>query len=289
MDLLCCAQLFSFILLLSSTCYAAQPPYALAICAVFKNESFFLKQWIEFHTALGADHFYLYDNESTDDSLDILAPYIASGLVELISWPAATRDQKEYLTLLQLPAYNDALSRVQETARWAAFIDLDEFLCPMRHANLIDMLAEYEEYGALAVNWQVFGTSFIDRLEPGHRIIEDFIWKAPSCWEINKYIKVIVQPRAVHSFTHPHYCLFHPGFYLVNSDKVVLPLREVQPILIDTIRIHHYWFGDLNWFFQNKLPRRKQWGLEIPPDNLPHFIASFNQEQDLSMHRFLLK
>ncbi len=87
-------KLISLFSLLCAFGFASEPPYALAICAVFKNESFFLKEWIEFHTALGADHFYLYDNESTDSSLDILAPYIASGLVELISWPAATRNQK---------------------------------------------------------------------------------------------------------------------------------------------------------------------------------------------------
>src|SRR5205807_2413627 len=103
--------------------------------------------------------------------------------------------------------YNDALLRVKETARWAAFIDLDEFLCPMRHITLVEMLKEYEEYGGLAVNWQVFGTSCIDQLQPGHRIVEDFIWKAPFWWEINKYIKVIVQPRAVQCFSqNPHYC-----------------------------------------------------------------------------------
>ena len=236
---------------------------------------------------MGAEHFYLYDNGSSDHSLEILAPYLTSGLVELINWPVETQDQNEYLTLLQLPAYNDALTRVKETAKWAAFIDLDEFLCPMRHASIVAMLQEYEDCAGLAVNWQVFGTSFIEKLGDGQRLIEELIWKAPSGWEINKYIKVIVQPRAVHSFSqNPHYCLFYDGYHLVNSDKKILPLREVQPILIDTVRIHHYWFGDRNWFLQNKLMRRKQWGIDINPDYLDAFIASFNQEKDTAMLRF---
>jgi hypothetical protein len=281
-------KLLVFALFLSTFCHCKQPAYALAICAVFKNESFFIKEWIEFHRLMGAEHFYLYDNGSSDNSLEILEPYIQSGLVEVIDWSVETHDQREYLTLLQLPAYNDALCRVKQTAKWAAFIDLDEFICPMRHESIVAMLDEYNECAGLAINWQVFGTSFIDKIPFGHRITHDFIWKAPSGWEINKYIKVIIQPDTVHSFSqNPHYCLFYDGYHLVNSDKRILPLREVQPIVIDTVRIHHYWFGDRQWFLHNKLIRRKQWGIDIHPDYLDTFINSFNQEKDTAMHRFI--
>ena len=41
-----------------------------------------------------------------------------------------------------------------------AFVDTDEFFVLMdtRMASLPDLLQEYEEFGGLAVNWQVFNT-----------------------------------------------------------------------------------------------------------------------------------
>ena len=44
--------------------------YEISICAIFKNEAPFLKEWLEFHLMLGIDHFYLYNNNSEDDYLD---------------------------------------------------------------------------------------------------------------------------------------------------------------------------------------------------------------------------
>ncbi len=36
---------------------------------------------------MGAKHFYLYNNLSQDNYLEVLQPYIESGDVELIEWP----------------------------------------------------------------------------------------------------------------------------------------------------------------------------------------------------------
>jgi hypothetical protein len=280
---------FSFLLLFVQL--QSHEKYALVICAVFKNESFFLKQWIDFHMRMGVEQFYLYNNGSTDAYLEILHPYIEQKIVQLTDWPVETRNQLEYLTLLQLPAYNHALSIVKDTAHWAAFIDLDEFLCPITHENMVALLQDFKPYAGLAINWQTFGTSGIDRLDADARIIENFLWKAPCWWEINKYIKMVVQPQYVDCFaTNPHYCLFKEGYYAVDSDKIpIADLREVKTIKIDTVRIHHYWFGDRFWFLTEKLERRKKWGKFINPLYIDAFIDSFNQEKDASMLRFLQK
>ena len=41
--------------------------YKVSICAIFKNEAKYLREWIEFHKIVGVEHFYLYNNFSTDD------------------------------------------------------------------------------------------------------------------------------------------------------------------------------------------------------------------------------
>jgi len=262
--------------------------YDLVVCAVFQNEAFFLKEWLEFHKLVGVQHFYLYNNLSTDNYYEILYPYMQNGEVDLFDWPEETGNQQEYLTLLQLPVYNHALSLAKESSRWAAFIDLDEFLFPVSYPNLLMLLEEYQAYGGLAVNWQVFGTSGVDRLQDGELITENLIWRTPDHWGINKNIKMIVQPKYIDGFTHPHYCHFKEGYFAVNSHKNRLQdfCGEQDPI-VDLIRINHYWFGDRYWFFNNKLPRRKKWGLPIPNDVLSDFIDSFNQVEDKAILRFV--
>ena len=36
----------------------------LSVCAIFKNEGRFLKEWLDYYLLAGVDHFYLYDNGS---------------------------------------------------------------------------------------------------------------------------------------------------------------------------------------------------------------------------------
>src|SRR5436190_22744853 len=61
--------------------------YNLAVCAMFQNEARFLKEWLEFNILIGVEHFYLYNNYSTDNYLEILQPYIDAGIVDCIGWP----------------------------------------------------------------------------------------------------------------------------------------------------------------------------------------------------------
>ena len=43
-----------------------------SICMNFKDEAIYLKDWVEYHLSIGVDHFYLYNNESSDNFLEIL-------------------------------------------------------------------------------------------------------------------------------------------------------------------------------------------------------------------------
>ena len=60
---------------------------SLSICAVFRNEAPYLREWIEFHRIVGVEKFFLFNNRSEDDYKSVLTPYIESGLVELTQWP----------------------------------------------------------------------------------------------------------------------------------------------------------------------------------------------------------
>ena len=55
----------------------------LSTIAIFKNEEDILDEWIRHHLWQGVEHFYLINNGSTDNYLEILQPYIDSQKVTL--------------------------------------------------------------------------------------------------------------------------------------------------------------------------------------------------------------
>ena len=75
-------------------------PYDLAVVAILKNEGRYLKEWLDYHLLAGVDHFYLYDNDSTDNYKEIIAPYVEAGLVTSKFFPGKK---------MQLEAYDEAV------------------------------------------------------------------------------------------------------------------------------------------------------------------------------------
>ena len=49
----------------------------LAACTIYRDDAAYLAEWIEFHRLMGVERFFLYDNGSTDDHREVLAPYLA--------------------------------------------------------------------------------------------------------------------------------------------------------------------------------------------------------------------
>jgi hypothetical protein len=81
-----------------------------SVVAIVRDEGPYLAEWVAFHRLQGFDRFLIYDNESSDDG-----PELAESLgCEVLSWPGEVQ---------QLPAYHDALNRLDDKA-WAAFIDV---------------------------------------------------------------------------------------------------------------------------------------------------------------------
>lgn len=232
--------------------------YELAIAAIFKDEGYYLKEWIEFHKLVGVQHFYLYNNLSTDDYKSILQPYIEKGEVDLIDWPFTFTTKDEWNTI-QLNAYDDAIKITLNKVKWVAFIDLDEFLFPVRLDNLQDFLKGYEQYAGVCVNWQCYGTSHVKQIPPYELIIDKLLWKSQTDLDKNGTVKSIVRPECVVKCISPHRFTYKFGYCAVNSNRQKIR-RPKQPVLIDQVRINHYWTRDESYFINKKMRRQKERG-----------------------------
>jgi hypothetical protein len=206
------------------------PDFYLAACAFFRNEARYLAEWIDFHRLVGVERFFLYDNGSDDEPLEVLAPYLAEGCVELRSWPTPFRLKAQRL------AYADCLERVRGQARWLACLDLDEFLFAPPDWTLIPTLRSFEEFPGVVVRWQCYGSS-------GHAhasrepVIARFTRRAPSDWIRNRRVKSIVDPQRAEAPADVHHFLYRGGELAVDENRERVDLiarprfkKELRPL-----------------------------------------------------------
>lgn len=152
--------------------------YNVSICAIFKNEAPYLKEWVEFNLLVGIDHFYLYNNNSDDDYLSVLTPYIKRGVVTLTHWPY---NQK------QMECYNSCISDYSGQTKWLGFIDVDEFIVPKSTNDIYSFLKPFEKRnGAVKIYWRLFGTSGRIERDLNNLVCEDFTVCWPKYCDIGK-------------------------------------------------------------------------------------------------------
>lgn len=272
---------------INSTGNTSTYQYELAITAIFQNEAAYLKEWLEFHKLVGVTHFYLYNNFSSDHYLELLSGYIERGEVDLIEWPYGHTNQS--ITKwheVQMKAYQDAIQRSHGKAKWLAVIDLDEFIVPVIASNLIQFLSDYEDdkIGGVCANWQMYGTSNIAKIPENHLMIESLLLKASADFPDNRFVKTIVRPERVQK-CGIHNTQYFSKYVTVNSDKKA-SMGSRQNLLLDKIRINHYWTRDEDYCFNKKLPRLKNTTKWKSEEQLINLQSTLNQEGDPIMLRF---
>ena len=243
-------KIFIFFLINNGIIFAYQ--YQLAIASIFQNEAPYLKEWIEFHKLLGVQHFYLLNNFSTDNYKEVLDPYIKNGVVEIFNWFVPVGKDGRW----QLSGFNFILNFVRGKVKWLALIDLDEFLFPVQHNNLLQFLAEYENFSGVCANWVMYGTSNVKSLQPNDLQIETLTYRAEVNHRENLHVKSIIKPDFVMSFSSPHYANYKPGHYQVTANKAKFRGPFSPTVAIDKLRINHYCTRDEKYFHQVKIPRR---------------------------------
>ena len=222
-------------------------PYDLAIVAIFKDEARYLKEWLDYHLLAGVEHFYLYNNDSSDNYAEVLAPYVETNLVTLINFPGK---------MMQIPAYDDALRRFRFFCRYMAFIDLDEFIFPRTGQSIVEIADEIfshdDKAAGLAINWQIFGSNNLQTADYSRGVLERFTRRAPRDWLPaenvskeysygNTLVKSIVDPRKVDFIPNPHCAIYFGNFRAVNENGKVVEEFINAPVTVDKIAVHHYY------------------------------------------------
>jgi glycosyltransferase involved in cell wall biosynthesis len=156
----------------------------LAACTTVKNEGRYIYEWLSYHHALGVEHFYIYNNDSDDDTLDEIKRWPRPEAVTVIDWPGSR---------VQHLAYEHMAQEFRGESEWCAFIDADEFLCPQEDNAIPDILDYFSpQCSAVFAHWMLFGSSGYIERTPG-LVTETFLRRGHDDFDPNKVGKTIVR------------------------------------------------------------------------------------------------
>ena len=170
----------------------------LAIVLIVRDAAARLEEWIDFHLLAGVEHIFVYDDLSTDDTAEVLAPHVARGTVTVVPWHVDVTDGSTGRWMSQqILAYAHAIQTFGSGWRHMAFIDDDEFLVPTGEHDLPTVLARLGNPSNLSLPWHMFGFNGHQVPPPG-TTVENYTRR--SLFFLDKRVlnfKCIVDPTKV--------------------------------------------------------------------------------------------
>ena len=267
--------------------YYPNKPVHLSICSIFKDEAPYLKEWIEYHILAGVERFYLYDNDSTDNPLEILQPYIDKGIVV---YHKIVGEAKQYV------AYRDAIYKYKKQTYWMVIIDLDEFIVPVEKDDIKEFLKDYEKHPGVVINQEMFDSNGY-KTKPDIGVIEAYtrISKEYGAWA-RAQIKTVLNPKEVETIGNSHFADYKNNKLAVYPNGIKVPrgtygICQNQTQLMQSmskIKLNHYYTKSEEEYTKRCSRNYANMNIKRPiMQSLLNFCGE--TEQDLTIQKFLPK
>ena len=267
------------------------PREGFFVCVTARNEARYIREWVAHHLAIGFDHIFVFDNDSTDDLKRALKG-IGRKHLTYIWWPrnddGRARQQEAYVRLHQQ-------LRTPRPGSWVLFIDVDEFLVLKRHGSIREFIQELGSVDAVSFNWRLFGDSGQKRFEPG-LVTERFTRASLSTFPPNGYLKTMARcSMIVEPDIHWHQLV--EDARIVDPDGKPLPL-DYGPagprITHTTAQLNHYFTKSVEeWRLRRSIGRAdKKWGAansHRPESAFAAYNKNDVEDRDIVRHRKQLR
>jgi hypothetical protein len=195
-----------------------------------KNEADYLLEWIEYHLLVGIERFFLVDNNSSGNTIDIVQPYVELDVVRLRTYPGLHP---------QLTIYNMVLPTLRNESYWVAVIDIDEFIVPLEFHCIRPILHSLEHEVGIYLHWVVYSSNGKQKKEEG-LVIERFRAHANWSHRQNRFGKLISRPGEVLS-AHVHGSRYRSKSAVnLCQGKNARRTFKTGPCH-ERMRINHYW------------------------------------------------
>lgn len=267
--------------------------YEVSLCLIFNNEAPFLKEWIDYHLTVGVQHFYLYNNNSTDNYKTVIDSYIQKGIITLIDWPYQQA---------QMRAYQHCYENFRHETKWISFLDADEFICPKYKLTIQEWLEDFSKFPAVNIQWLIFGTNGLTEHDFSKNVIEqyhlawnDFYYHG-KCIINTRYDIANYNTSILHHHTYM--------YYKIAGLKMVLPAINQfgyictypatwgggrNKLKNSTIQINHYYSKAWD-IYASKMKKSDVFFQENPKGPMRFYRNELPSTQpNYTIYRFLIK
>jgi glycosyl transferase family 2 len=232
-----------------------------AIVTSIRNEGISILEWLAHHRALGFSKFFVYTNDNTDGSLNLLKCLAENKIINLIE------NESRPETPIQTKVYEHSVHLLPELRdfEWVFYIDVDEFFIP-RVGSALDLNSFFEEFhnifrdnepSAICFNWKWFGSENIFERADG-LLLERFQHSIH-----NDHTKSLVKLRNLISMKPVHYPILFPHTKVVNGnfEEIAVPRLTIAPAYHKG-QLNHYWNKSFEEFVIKRMRGRISVGLE---------------------------
>ena len=126
----------------------------VVICAIAKNEHFYINDWLKHHFSIGFNHVYLFDNDDPQTLFigDVILPEYKNKVT--IFNVRGIRKQ-----WFQQECYNTFYQQYNHQFDWCAFIDIDEYIIVEETQNIESFVAQskFDNYISIKLLWHTYG------------------------------------------------------------------------------------------------------------------------------------
>lgn len=230
----------------------------ISIVATFKNEEPYILEWIAYHKSIGIDHFFIANNNSSDNTLSLLKKLEVVGVLTCIDYPTSSYKNNNP----QVNVYNFLYDTYKDKSDWFLFIDGDEFVVlEEKFKSLKESLNHVlinEKVGCIVLYWALYGSSGRFNEVDGFTI-EKYQFRESSP---NIHYKSLIRKESLDYFFNPHAAKLKSGYTYVNSEGITLDQSDLEGIshyaknsTWKNARINHYVVRSLEEFKRRKQPR----------------------------------
>ena len=220
------------------------PSRTACVVVAMRDDGIYILEWIAYYLELGFEHIFVYTNDNTDGSEELLRLLAENGVITLIESETSGKvapEEKAYGHSIQL------LLPIRDF-QWVFYVDSDEFLAPGPDGGdsittvIEDLHARFPERmpTGICFAWRWMISDLIYAREPG-LMIERF-----EHGKTHFMTKAMVRLDDVVSMRNSHYPVMYAGGFLVDSNFDRLPDDVSQ---VWTQRRSQYAGGWLNHYW----------------------------------------
>ncbi|XP_071706873.1 glycosyltransferase family 92 protein RCOM_0530710-like [Rutidosis leptorrhynchoides] len=192
----------------------------MCVCTMLRNQALFLREWVMYHSRIGVERWFVYDNNSDDDIEKVMESLVGLGfMISRHVWPWIKTQEA---------GFAHCALRARDFCEWVGFIDVDEFLnlpSGVHLGSVIRNLTESPEVAELRVSCHNFGPSGLKRVPP------EGVTMGYTCrLGLPERHKSIVQPDKLNPtlINMVHHFHLKDGFKHVNVDRNLMVINHYK-------------------------------------------------------------